>query len=346
MKILRIIGLVMLMLSLIVVACGNQVNQNPDSNSDVNGNTNDRATNTTQLTIATGNTGSAIYALGGALGQIIENHVPGVKTTIVSSAGYGENAVLLATKQADIGTTSGRIAKAAFKEKPELYDTLVYIATAHQNFQHIVVLANSGINSISDLKGKRVSVGEPGSGTEQVSKHLLQVYGMTYDDIKVEFLSFNESIDALQNGRLDAVLITTLLPNPAIMSLATQKDIRLLPMTKEEVDKLNELYPGFVFSKIPAGTYKGQDKDIYTAASPASYVVHKDMPEELVYQITKTFIEYAEEAAKIHPAASQWTIENALLGVDFPYHPGAVKYYKEIGAWENRAEGVREFVNK
>jgi uncharacterized protein len=295
------------------------------------------------LKITTGNTSSAIYALGGGYAQAIEKNIQGANVTVVGSAGYGENAVLVATKQADIGTTSGKNAAAAFKEKPELTKTLAYISTGHQNLQHVVVPADSDIKTFEDLKGKRVSVGEPGSGTELVSKSLLAAYDLDYEDIKPEYLSFTESVDALQNNRVDAILITTLLPNPGIMSLATQKDLRFLQMDAEHVEKLSNAFGGrFVDAKIPAGTYDGQTEDIFTAGSPAGYVVHKDMSEDIAYNLTKIFIEKAADIEKVHPAASQWTKENALLGTDFPYHPGAVKYYKEIGIWEERLDGAYE----
>lgn len=299
-----------------------------------------------KLKIATGNTGSAIYALGGGLAQAIEKYVPGAKVTVVGSAGYGENAVLLATKQADIGTTSGFIAKIAFKDKPQqLYDDLRYLAGGHHTVQHAVVLANSGIKTYYDLKGKKVSVGEAGSGTESASKSLLKVYGLDYNSIKPQYLSFNESVEALQNSTVDAIILATMYPNPGIMSLATQKEVRLLPMTGDEVKKLNQYIPGFVMSKIPTGTYKGQNEDIPTAGAPASYVVHKDMPEDVAYNITKTFLKHADEVAKVHPAAKQWTVENALVGLDlpdWPYHPGAIKYYKEIGEWDKKQAAVKK----
>ncbi|WP_174731995.1 TAXI family TRAP transporter solute-binding subunit [Mesobacillus harenae] len=295
------------------------------------------------LKLTTGNTSSAIYALGGGYAQVIEKELPGSKVTVVGSAGYGENAILVATQQADIGTTSGKNADASFKDKPELKETLAYISTGHQNLQHVVATAESGIKTFDDLKGKKVSVGEPGSGTELVSKSLLAAYGMNYEDIKPEYLSFTESVDAIQNNRVDAILITTLLPNPGILSLATQKDLVFLEVDAEHVKKLSEDFGGrFVDAKIPAGIYDGQTEEILTAGSPAGYVVHKEMSEEIAYNLTKIFIENAPDVEKVHPAASQWTKENALLGTDFPYHPGAVKYYKEIGIWDDRIDGAYE----
>lgn len=295
-----------------------------------------------QLKIATGNTGSAIYALGGGLGQALEKYLPNAKVTVVGSAGYGENAVLLATGQADIATTNAVVAQQALKSKPELYENLRYIATAQQNLEHIIVLAGSNIQSIKDLKGKRVAVGEPGSGTEVVSRTLLGVYGLDYKALQPQYLSFNESVEALQNGTIDAALLTSFLPNPAVMSLATQKNLRFLGMTRDEVMKADEaMHAGLVYGKIPAGTYKGQTEDVYTMATPAPYAVSKDMPEDLVYQITKIFIEHADEVAKVHPSAKEWTLQNALFGVGIPYHPGAIRYYQEVGVWEKRDSRVK-----
>ncbi|RNF39725.1 TAXI family TRAP transporter solute-binding subunit [Planococcus salinus] len=308
-----------------------------------NSEANDSPAEKVSLKIATGNTSSAIYALGGGYAQAIEKHIPNANVTVVGSAGYGENAALLATGDADIATTSRANAETTMKDRPELVEELATLATGHQNLQHIVVAADSGINSVEELKGKKVSVGEPGSGTETVSGKLLEAYGLTYDDIEPAYISFAESVDELQNGRVDAILITTLLPNPGIMSIATQKDLKFIGMDAEHVEKLSKSYGDrFVESVIPAGTYEGQTEDVPTAGSPAAYVVNKDMDEDLAYELTKTFIEKADEIEKVHPAASQWTIENALLGLDFSYHPGAVKYYKEIGAWENRREGASE----
>jgi len=205
-KLLRFVGLSTLILAMAVsFGCSGQKQTTAPKETPKT----ETAQQNLKLKICTGNTGSAIYALGGGLAQTIEKYIPGSKVTVVGSAGYGENAVLLATKQADIGTTSFSSANIAFKSKPEMIKELRYLVTTHQTLQHTVVAANSGIKSYADLKGKKVSVGEAGSGTEAVSRDLLKVYGLDYTQVKPQYLSFNESVEALQNGTLDAIMLTT-----------------------------------------------------------------------------------------------------------------------------------------
>lgn len=325
---------VSILLIIALTACGEDNSANQKNNNDV-----ENAT----IRLATGNTSSAIYALGGGYSQAIENNLEDSDVTVLGTAGFGENAALLSTKEADIGTTNRVSAEYTLKDQMELVDELRIIATGHQNQQHIVVASGKGIKNVEDLKGKKVSVGEPGSATELISKSLLQAYDLTYDDIKPEYISFSESVDALQDNKIDAMLITTLLPNPGVMSLATQEDIEFLDMDSKHIEKLSENSgQNFMESVIPAGTYEGQEEDVITGSVPSTYVVHKDMSDELAYELTKIFVENANEVEKVHPAASQWTEENAILGVDFPYHPGAAKYYKDIDIWDDRVDGASD----
>lgn len=336
----------MTMLTLLLIAlaaCGGS-NEKSGSESNGKGSEGSSELENVKLAIATGNTGSAIYALGSGFQQAIERHIPGSKVSVIGSSGYGENAIMLANKEADIGTTSRSAAEAALKDQlekqPELLDDLRFISTAHQTVVHAVVPANSEIETIEDLKGKTVSVGEPGSGTEATNRFIFEMYGMSYDDINPQYLAFNETTEQFQDGKIDAFILTTMYPNPNIMSLSTQKDIRLLTFDQKDADKLNELYSGqFITTEIPADTY-GNKEPIPTIGVPAGYVVHKDMDEKLAYELARIMNEHSDEIARVHPAGEQWGLENALFGKEFKYHAGAVKYFKDVGVWDDRPNGV------
>lgn len=295
------------------------------------------------ITLTTGNQASAIYMLGGALATQLEKNIPGLRVAVETSQGYQENAMLVATNMAQIGTTSPMSATAVFEKqgKPELMDNLRILATAHRNQVHFVVLADSDIKSVEDFKGRNVSVGPAGSGTLLRTTEVLNAYGIDVKkDINPKYLSFSESVDALKDGVVEVISLVTMMPNPGVMSLAAEKKIRLIPLNKDLMEKTIEersndvKWQDIVIDTIPAGLYEGVDVDTITVASMTCYVVNKDLPEDLVYQITKTFIEKAPEVAKVHPAAKQWTLEGAVKGRGIPYHPGAIKYYREKGVWK------------
>lgn len=330
-----------------VVACSEEDTSggtDSSSNDDGNGEESSSGLENVELAITTGNTGSAIYALGGGLKAAIENHIPESKVSVIGSAGYGENAVMLANKEADIGTTSLSVAELALedmlKDNPDALDGLRTLSTAHATVIHAVVEEKSDIETLEDLKGKRVSIGEPGSGTETTNRALFEAFGMTYDDIDAQRLSFNETIEAFQDGKIDAFIITTMYPNPNILSLQTQKDIRLLTFDQEDAERLNEVYSGqFIETEILPDTYNN-DEPILSIGAPAAYIVHEDMDEELAYELAKIMNLHSDEIERVHPAGAQWGLDNALHGFDFPYHKGAVQFFKDEGVWDDRSENV------
>jgi TRAP transporter TAXI family solute receptor len=203
------------------------------------------------------------------------------------------------------------------------------IGAIYPNYIQIVATAESGIKTLADLKGKSLSVGAPKSGTELNSRAILKAAGMTYKDIgKVEYLPFAESVDLMKNRQLAATLQSAGLGVASLKDLSNSSEITVVAVPKETVDKIG---PPFVAVTIPANTYKGQDKDVPTAAVVNYLVTSSAVSDDLAYQMTKLVFESLPELATAHAAGREIKLEAAATGSPVPLHPGAIRYYKEKG---------------
>lgn len=288
----------------------------------------------TFLTIATGGSSGPYFALGGALSNLFNEKIDGVNVSVQSTGASAVNATLLGTKKAEIAFAMNDVISYAytgeevFKDKGKV-ENLRGIASLYPNFVQVVTVEGTGINEISDLKGKRVGVGAPGSGTEVNARQILSAHGITYEDIDEDFLSYAESIEQLKNGAVDVAFLTSGLPNATIMDLSTTHDVKIVPIRKEPIEKLAEEYPFYSSEMIPAGTYDNEE-DVETAAVMTLLVTREDLPEELVYNITKTIFENLNVLVETHSTAKKITLDTVEKGMSVPLHPGAEKYYKEI----------------
>ncbi len=291
----------------------------------------------TRLSIATGGTGGVYYPLGGGIASLISKYVSGVEATAEATAASVDNLKLLHTGHAALGLSGADIASQAFqgelkglKEKVALRA----IASIYSNFMHVVTLESTGIRTVGDLKGKRVSLGAPGSGTEVKGLRVLEAYGLGVKDLRShDRLSVVESVGAIKDQKIEAFFWNAGLPTAAILDLAATPGtkIRLVPHP-EAVAKMAEKYGRFYFvGMIPKGTYKGVDVDVPVAAETHALYGHERMPEPLAYQVTKVLLEHTTELAGVHSAAKELTLKGAVVGAAVPYHPGAVRYYKEKG---------------
>jgi len=210
-------------------------------------------------------------------------------------------------------------------------NNLMTIGTLYPEYIQIAATKESGIKSIRDLKGKRVSIGDAGSGVEFNAKQILEGYGLTFDDIKKSNLSFKESGDGLQNGTLDACFVTAGIPNSALQEIALASGLVLIPVTGAEADATCGKYGFYTQEIIPAGTYNGVNEDVPALAIQATLAVSAELPEDTVYDITKALFENAEELAKSHAKGKDVIAEQAVNGVSVEFHPGAKKYYQEKG---------------
>jgi TRAP transporter TAXI family solute receptor len=216
---------------------------------------------------------------------------------------------------------------------PGKLDKLRGLTALYNNYIQIVAAADAGIATLADLKGKRVSVGAPKSGTELNARAVFAAAGIAYEDLgKVEYLPFAESVELIKNRQLDATLQSAGLGVASIRDLATAVPIVIVPIDAGVVTKIGD--PAYVAAVIPAGTYEGQAADVETAAITNILVTHDGVSEEVAYQMTKLLFDHLEDLRAAHAAAGGITPENALSSMPVPLHPGAEKYLREAGLME------------
>jgi TRAP transporter TAXI family solute receptor len=289
-----------------------------------------------QLSIATGGTGGVYYPMGGGLAEIINNHIDGYSATAEVTGASVENMGLIATGDADLAIgladTVAQAQTGTGRFEGQQLEMIRGVAVMYANLVQIVTLADSGITGLSDLAGKRVSIGAPGSGTEVNAAAILNANGLTYDDIEEQRLNFNETADALSNGDIDAGFWSVGAPTSSILNLATTQSIRMIELTAEEIAAARAADPIFAEAVLAGGTYAGVDADVPVLGIPNVLVASSEMDDDLVYAITKAMFENIADLRAVHPAANQTTVEFTLSASPIPLHPGAIRYYEEIGA--------------
>jgi TRAP transporter TAXI family solute receptor len=215
-----------------------------------------------------------------------------------------------------------------FKEK---ITKMGVIAVLYPEIVHIVVRGDSKARTFGDLKGLKVSVGAPGSGTEANFRQLMEVYNLKRDDVKAQYLPYAESAEQFKDNHIDSFFMTTGAPNSALMDVANTRPIKLLAIEDSMIQQVTKRYPFLAPAKIAANTYKGQTEEVKTIAVMAVLVAHPKISEDTAYQITKALIENQPELASAHAKGKELSLQGATQGVSIPFHPGAAKYYKEKG---------------
>lgn len=315
---------VMLAVSMIIAACGN--------GGDNEGNGGGETKTTTSLSILTGGTGGTYYPLGGAMASIIEDNTD-YKASAQSSGASAENMNTLKAGEAQIAFTQTDIASYALNGElmfeGNKVENVQAIGTLYPETVQIITTKDSGIESVEDLKGKTVSVGAPGSGVNANAQQILEIHGLSFDDIKAQNLSFDESTDGIQAGNIDAAFITAGTPTGAVEALAAQADVKVIPISADKIKELMGKYPFYAEDTVPAGTY-GIEEDVLTVAVKAMLVASDELDEETVYNITKAIFENTDKIT--HAKGKLIKAETALDGIgDMPLHPGAEKYFTEKG---------------
>jgi uncharacterized protein len=288
------------------------------------------------LSIVTGGTGGVYYILGGGIANMLTKNLSNVKVTAESTAASVDNAKLVDARKADLAFIAGDVAFDAymgtgkFKTKVPLRNLLV----PYSDFIQFVAVEGAGINSVKDLRGRKVSIGAPGSGTEVKGMRILEAVGIDPEkDIKRDRLSVAESAGAMKDRKIEAFNWAGGLPTAAIMDLAATPGIRIKILDLGELlPKLRETYgPVYFGGVIPKGTYLGMQNDVRTACVANVFCCHEKLDEELAYQITKLIIEKRDDLVLVHKEAAHITLKDAAVGSPIPYHPGAIRYYKEKG---------------
>lgn len=313
----------LLIVSLILAACSDKTGNDANDTKEAEG--------PKFISILTGGTGGTYYPLGGAFANIISEET-GIESNAETSGASAENLATLKDGNAEVAFTQTDIASYA-KEGKQMFeggkvDNIQAIGTLYPETIQIVTTKKSGIKKIEDLKGKRVSVGAPGSGVVPNAEQILEVHGMTFDDIERKDLSFDESTAGIQDGAIDAAFVTAGTPTGAVEGLSATEEIVILPIEQDKIDALIEKYPYYIQDQVPKGTYKLKE-NVPTVAVQAMLVVRDDLSEELVYEITKAIFENLDQVT--HAKAKMIKAENALNGTGIDIHPGALKYFKEKG---------------
>ncbi|HSN42192.1 MAG TPA: TAXI family TRAP transporter solute-binding subunit [Burkholderiales bacterium] len=291
----------------------------------------------TRLAIGTGGTGGVWYPLGGAMANIFSKTLPNMQATAEVTGGSVDNIKLIATGQSQVGFSMADAAwdadqgKGKFKEKV----TLRTLAVFYPQKNHVVTLEGNGINKMSDLKGRRVSVGSPGSGSEIIALRVLEAYGINPDkDIIKERLSVAEAVNALKDRKIDAFIHNAAVPIPAVVDLGATPGIKIKLIDHgDAVAMMNKKY-GPLYSKgtLPAKTYPGQDKDATTVDVWAMLLASDKMSDQMAYNLVKTLFEKKPDLMVVAKDTSYMTFENQFGGASpIPFHPGALKFFAEKG---------------
>lgn len=289
----------------------------------------------TRLSIGTGGTGGVYYPMGGGMAAILSKYVPGWEATAEVTGASVANLQLIGQGKQDIGFTMADAAwdavsgLAKFKDRKVEARTLMVL---YPNKMHVVTTEASGIRQLTDLKGKRISTGEPNSGTEVMSLRLLEAAGVD-KDVQRERLSVAEGVNAIKDRKIDALLWVGGLPTAAITDLATTPGITVKLLDHAQyADAMNRKWgPLYVKGTIPANTYKGQTADVGNLDVWNLLVADRKMSDEMAYTIVKTLMEKKDELVAVHREAKNITLESQASGSPIPFHPGARRYFEERG---------------
>ncbi|PTV93546.1 hypothetical protein C8C76_13919 [Halanaerobium saccharolyticum] len=288
---------------------------------------------TTFLSIATGGTSGTYYPVGGAIAKVLNENIDNMNASAQSTGASVTNTRLIYNQEVELAILQNDIASYAVNGQNQFADNQVNnmsgIAALYPEVIQIIVRNDAGIESIADLKGKSVAVGAPGSGAEANAKQILEFFGLTYDDINEDYLSFGEAASRLKDRQIDAAFLTAGIPTAAVMDVAATQDISLINFSDQDVKELNSEYPYLTGVTVPAGTYNGLDSDIQTVALKAILVADSDLSEDVVYNITKAIFENRDTLIAAHDRARDIQLETAQDGMTVELHPGAQKYYDE-----------------
>lgn len=286
------------------------------------------------INVLTGGTSGVYYPLGVALSDIYAKGIEGSRTQVQATKASVENLNLIQQGKGEIAFTLGDALSFAWEGNTEAgfkapLDKLRVVAAIYPNYVQIAALAESGVTTITDLQGKTLSVGAAKSGTELNARAILAAAGLSYEALgKVEYLPFAESVELMKNRQLEATLQSSGLGNAAIKDLASGQAISIVSVPAEVVAAMGAPY---MAATIPAGTYQGQTADVPTVAVANYLVTSADLPDEVVYQMTKLIFEHLDTLKAAHSAGAGISLEGAAQNPPVPLHPGAERFYREQG---------------
>lgn len=286
-----------------------------------------------QVRLMTGPQGGAWYPLGGAIANIADK--AGVRVQVLPGAGIA-NVKAVHQGKADFGfgnsisTVDGMAGRAPFEEKTS---NVCNVATLYPQYFQVVANADSGIQSLGDMKGKGLAVQPKGNTAEFISQQALEVYGLKYGDMgRVSYVSYTDAVSLMKDNNAQVFTLGTTIPASSIMDLASARDVRLLPIADDKFQAMRKLNPGYTKLVIPAGTYPKQTQDVQTIGYATHVVARCDLAEDVVYKVLKGMVDNNASLAAIAKVMAGNTAKSMAEDVGVPMHKGAVKYYKEVGA--------------
>jgi hypothetical protein len=284
------------------------------------------------IKLMTGPQGGVWVPLGGQLKDMWEKAVPGMNVQSLPGAGIanvrgveeGKTEVGFGNSISTVDAVAGR---PPFNKK---HDNVCNIATLYPQYFQVVVRADSGINSAKDLKGKALAAQPRGNTAEEITKQWLQVNGLSYNDLKMSFVSYTDAVTQVQDGNAAAFTLGTTIPSGAVMDLAAARDIKLLDLS-DQLEPMRKLNPGYTLVTVPKGTYPKQDKDVKVIGYATHIVASCNLPEDTVYAMTKAMAQNIPSMAAVNKSIQGLTPQMMAEDIGVPFHRGAAKFYKEAG---------------
>jgi hypothetical protein len=294
-----------------------------------------------RLSIATGNTGGVYYPFGGGIAKVVGESLPGVQATAEVTAASVDNLKLIQQRKVDIAFALADTLDDALKGKGAFERTGAVkartLAMLYPNYTHVATVEGRGIEGIRDLKGRTVSTGSPGSGTEVIAFRILRAAGLDPDhDIRRQALTVNASVEAIRDGKIDAFFWSGGLPTASILDLSSSVGMTAKLIAHDDViPQLQAEYGPALYSRlvVPRETYPGMRADVAVVGVQNALVVDAAMDETLAYELTKVLFDRQADLAAIHPEARHLALRSALAGSPGPFHPGAIRFYRERGVW-------------
>ena len=328
-KLAIVLSLVLVFATLFMTACGDA--KEPAANNDALASGD---LSSISINVGTGGSTGTYYGFCNVISSLLKEKT-GANLMIQSSGASKANILDIDDGIVDMAIVQNDVMDYAYNgtslfESDGAIKSFSTLGAVYAEVCQVVARADSGIKTIADLEGKKVSVGDSGSGVEFNAQQILGAYDITFDEIDKQNLSFQASADALKDGKIDAFFCTAGAPTVAITDLSTTTGIVLVEIDAEHLQKLQEEYGFYAAYTVPAGTYSGIDKDATTVAVKATFIVSNDLDEETVYQLTKAIYENKDEYS--HDKASEMSLEYAVSSISVPFHPGAERYFKEVGA--------------
>jgi TRAP transporter TAXI family solute receptor len=302
---------------------------------------------TKPISLGSGSVGSSHYSIMSGVAALITKQV-GINATTEATKWSADNVDLLRKKEIEFSScTSDAVYDAwkgedYFKGKPQRFIRIIH--SGYTSCAATITRADSDIKTHADLKGKRFYAWMPTSPIYQRwCKVILEANGLSKDNLNLmNVVSTPEAVTALTEKRCDAVLIVGSIPTAAVIELMNTVPCRILPIGEKESKVMSERYPFVYPLTLPANTYKGQDKEMFIQGAKTHIICREDLPDELVYRVTKALMDNPKDVASIHPAAKEIMVKNFFGNIQAPFHPGAIKYYKEIGVWTPQVQKAQD----